>query len=387
MKVLWLNPWFGNYRVPVYKYLKEFTSDNFYLIYGKYSLADSLCAKLEQSLGDKAVAIDNSKRIVIGSEKSDMANGCIRIPIPSGVYGAIKKIKPDIIIVDGFFQWAPVAMAYCIAHRVPMIIDYERTCHVERNSPWWRTFYRKMFGKMVKGFVVNGSLTIEYLQSIGLGDKIIVPGAMSADSYGLKSAVESVTDKEKTVLKEKLCLKDGLTYIFVGQLVERKGVTQMLEAWNNHQQSFPEDNLLMLGKGVLYDELSQYVSANKLNVNLLGQVPYDEIAPYYAISDVMVMPTLEDNWSLVVPEGMACGLPILCSIYNGGYPELVKAGENGFIFDPLSQSSFVNALDAIHMADLSKMSAKSIEIESAYTPDKAAANILECCQIALSESI
>lgn len=380
MKVLWLNPWFGNYRVPVYKYLKELTSDNFYLIYGKYSLSDSLCAKLNQTLGKKAIAIDNSRRIVIGSEKSDMANGCIRIPIPSGIYGSIKKVDPDIVIVDGFFQWAPVAMVYCILHRIPLIIDYERTCHVERNSPWWRTFYRKMFGKLANGFVVNGSLTVEYLKSIGLGNKVIVPGAMSADSYGLKSAVAAVTDGEKSALKRKLNLNNGLTYIFVGQLVERKGVTQMLEAWKEHQQSFPKDNLLMLGKGVLHDELKSVINNDNLNVHLLGQIPYDEIAPYYAISDVMVMPTLEDNWSLVVPEGMACGLPILCSIYNGGHPELVQDGENGLTFDPLSQSSFVNALDSVHRANLNKMSIKSIEIESNFTPDKAAASIMRCCQ-------
>ena len=70
MKILWLNPWFGNYRVPVYRYLKEYSNDNFYLIYGSYSLSESLCNKLEQTLGDKAIAIDNSKRIVIGSEKA-----------------------------------------------------------------------------------------------------------------------------------------------------------------------------------------------------------------------------------------------------------------------------------------------------------------------------
>lgn len=381
MKILWLNPWFGNYRVPVYRYLKEYSNDNFYLIYGSYSLSESLCNKLEQTLGDKAIAIDNSKRIVIGSEKSDMANGCIRIPISSGVYGEIKKIKPDVIIVDGFFQWAPIAMAYCKIHGIPMIIDYERTCHVERNSPKWRTFYRKMFGKLVKGFVVNGSLTVDYLKYLGLGNKVIVPGAMAADSYGLKSSVLAVTEDEKSKLKNSLNLKHGLIYIFVGQLVERKGVAEMLQAWKEHQQSYQEDNLLILGKGVLHEELKSIIEKNKLNVHLLGQIPYDEIAPYYAISDVMVMPTLEDNWSLVVPEGMACGLPILCSIYNGGYPELVHEGENGFTFDPLSQSSFVRALNSMHESDLDSMGAKSIEIESGFTPDKAAANILKCCKI------
>lgn len=380
MKILWLNPWFGNYRVPVYKYLEKYTNDNFFLIYGRYGLSESLCAKLFQVLGDKAVAIDNSKRIVIGSEKSDMANGCIRIPIPQGVYRAIKKIKPDIIIVDGFFQWAPIALVYCKLHGIPLIIDYERTSHVERNSPWWRTFYRKMFGRLVDGFVVNGSLTIEYLKSLGLDRKVIISGAMAADSFGLKSAVAKVSEETKDLLKARLKFKNGLTYIFVGQLVKRKGVVELLYAWSEHQKKYPLDNLLLLGDGIQHNELANIIEKKSLNACLLGQVPYDEIASYYAVADVMVMPTLEDNWSLVVPEGMACGLPILCSIYNGGYPELVHDGVNGFVFNPLSQTSFVKALNAIHDCDLIQMSQQSIEIESNYTPDKAAMNILLCCK-------
>lgn len=381
MRILWLNPWFGNYRVPVYRYLKEFSHDNFHLIYGKYSLSESLCNKLTETLGDKAIGIDNSKRLVIGSEKSDMANGCIRIPLPTGVYGAIKRVKPDVIIVDGFFQWAPIALWYCKLHNIPLIIDYERTKHIERNSPWWRTWYRKLFGKFVNGFIVNGSLTIEYLKELKLENKSVISGAMSADSYGLKKAVASVSDDQIKCLRRNLNITKGMTFIFIGQLVERKGIKELILAWINHQQKYPEDNLLVLGKGVLHEELTMIVKSNNLNVNILGQIPYDEIAPYYAVADVMVMPTLEDNWCLVVPEGMACGLPILCSEFNGGHPELVKDGENGYVFNPLNPESITMALTKIHSDNLSKMSSKSIEIESEYTPDKAASNILKCCQI------
>lgn len=381
MKVLWLNPWFGNYRVPVYKYLKELTNDNFYLIYGTYSLSDSLCAKLENVLGEKAIPIDNSKRLVIGSEKSDMANACIRIPLPNGVYRKIKEVKPDVVIVDGFFQWCPIAMLYCKIHNIPLIIDYERTAHVERNSPWWRTLYRKLVGKLTSGFVVNGSLTVEYLNILGLEKKTIIPGAMAADSYGLKSAVKSVTESQKDALRSKLGIDIGLTYIFIGQLVERKGVQELVDAWKIHQSKFPNDHLLMLGKGVLREDLDNKIKKNNLKVHLLGQIPYDEISKYLAISDVMVMPTLEDNWSLVVPEAMACGLPILCSIYNGGYPELIHSGKNGYVFNPLDSDEFVNVLEKIHNSDLQQMSAESIMIESQFTPDKAAANILKCCKI------
>ena len=70
------------------------------------------------------------------------------------------------------------------------------------------------------------------------------------------------------------------------------------------------------------------------NVLFTGAIPYEDTALYYSLADIFVMPSLEDKWSLVVPEAMSLGLPILCSIYNGCWPELVREGENGWVFDP-----------------------------------------------------
>ena len=81
----------------------------------------------------------------------------------------------------------------------------------------------------------------------------------------------------------------------------------------------------------------------------------------------------------VVPEAMACGKPIGCSIYNGGTCELVKDGENGYSFDPYNQESILEALDKFHHADLENMGRTSKEIEDQYTPDKAAQRIYNTC--------
>lgn len=64
------------------------------------------------------------------------------------------------------------------------------------------------------------------------------------------------------------------------------------------------------------------------------------------------MPTIEDNWSLVIPEAMACGLPVATSIYNGCYPELVKKDINGYVFDTYKQETILDALDYFHHVDL-----------------------------------
>lgn len=89
---------------------------------------------------------------------------------------------------------------------------------------------------------------------------------------------------------------------------------------------------------------------------------------------------MEDNWCLVLPEAMACGLPVACSIYNGGTAELIKDGVNGYSFDPLNKKSILDTLEAFHQHDLQTMGKHSIEIESNFTPDKAAQRIFDACK-------
>ena len=98
------------------------------------------------------------------------------------------------------------------------------------------------------------------------------------------------------------------------------------------------------------------------------------------------MPTLEDNWSLVVPEAMASGLPILCSIYNGCWPELIKDASNGWTIDPLKTDIFAGVLSRCieQRHGLPVMGAHSRQIISQYTPASAAKAILAACEIALN---
>jgi len=98
---------------------------------------------------------------------------------------------------------------------------------------------------------------------------------------------------------------------------------------------------------------------------------------YYRSASVFVIPTLEDNWSLVVPEAMASGLPVLSSVYNGCYPEYVTE-DNGWVFDPLNSMDFEEKLiKSYHNSKLKQMGAKSREIISNYKPMDAADSIIK----------
>lgn len=379
MKILWVNPSFLDYRVPVYKRLYELTNKNFYIIFSENRVPKRICTKIQNAIGENAICFKGEKRIILGKNEG-MSNKWASIPLTKGLYKEIRKVNADIVIAEGFFQWTPNALCYSFFHKKPLLIEYERTKHTERNCPKWRMLYRQLIDKFTSGYLCNGILTKEYLREImHVHEKKLFIGGMSADSEGLSKSVENFTAEDCKALKAELNLgSDGLTYIYVGQLIERKGVIYLLEAWLEHIKMHSSDKLLIVGDGELYkDYLMQFAQVD--SIHFIGSINYDDIYKYYAISDVFVIPTLEDNWSLVVPEAMACSLPIACSIYNGCYPELVREGENGTLFDPLQKNTILNALQKFHNIDLQAYGRRSQEIEKFYNHEYTAKNIFEAC--------
>ncbi len=368
MKILWTNPAFLDYRVPFYEELNRLSNGSFHLVYSRSRIPQRCEDKIKNALGDNAHALAHEKSFQFGNKRDDFSCKSISLPYPSGLSRLLSTIEADIVISEGFFQWTPWALRYAHKYKLPLMLAYERTAHTERNCPAWRTFYRKCINRGVDGYLLNGSLCREYVESVlKVGDKILVEGVMAADSAGCASRCKGT---------EQACSnKDsGIIYIFVGRLIALKGVKYLLAAWHEHVKKYPSDRLLIVGDGPERDALQ---TMSDSTVEFAGSIDYDKISDYYARADVFVMPTLEDNWSLVVPEAMACGLPIACSCFNGCYPELVMEGENGTVFNPLEQETLIKALAGFHEWDLASMGNRSRLLEKEYTPEKCARRAYE----------
>ncbi len=378
MKILWLCRWFGNYRIPVYKELHRLTNGDFYMAYSEESVSKLVNEQMKEALGNNALPLENEKHLIIGNPDSNFANKYLDVAWQPGILDVISKVNPDVIISDGFYQWTYAGILKSF-HR-KLCIFYERTSYVERNAPKWRQIYRKCIGHFADGFIINGSLTKEYLKTLGLDNKPLAIGCMVADSEGLSKAVKETKSDEIADLKEQLNIKQGgLIYLFVGQLVKRKGIDELLKEWCSHIKNYPDDYIIVAGQGVLEKELKDKYG-DIPGVRFVGQVSYDKIHSYYAMADVVVMPTLEDNWSLVVPEAMSCAKPVMTTVYNGCHVELIDQGNNGYRYDPLIPGEGCKILGKFHEKDLESMGKRSQEMIVDYTPVKAAEKIYKLCQ-------
>lgn len=387
MKVLYCNPVFFEYRLPFYKELLRLFKGNFYVMYspmrmricGKEAFPD----KIKEELGENALPLFSDHVFDTYSKgfdrMPDIERGK-RIPFTFGLMRAIHKVKPDVLITEGYFQWTPLVILYASIFRIPLYMGYERTPHTERNASLLKTLHRKLTNKFISGFLVNGSETKKYLMSIGVEECRIFIGGMSADSIDLKKKLQKFKESESIYhdfknqiinINGQFEQPKGLTYLFSGRISILKGVDHLLKAWEKHQLQYSNDHLILIGHGDKYDEYSNKYKTNP-SIHLIGKVDYNKIHKYYAIADIFILPTLTDNWSLVIPEAMACGLPVATSIYNGCHTELVKEGKNGTTFDTFDQDSIIRALDYFHHQNLAEMGKCSIELEKEFDTEHCA---------------
>ena len=82
---------------------------------------------------------------------------------------------------------------------------------------------------------------------------------------------------------------------------------------------------------------------NLKNVHFCPELAPERMPAVYRSGDVLVFPTIEDVWGLVVNEAILSGIPVLCSKYAGCARELLPT-EN--IFDPRNQEEFKEKLRA-----------------------------------------
>lgn len=378
MRVVWSTLWFLDYRIPVFKELSEIDGVDFYLVYNNDVNSDKINQKVKRALGDRAIQMTGEKKIGSNSV-SGFANKGFRIPYQPGLIRQINKLKPDVIISDGFFQWTYAPLFIRATKGVPHVMCYEKTQHTERNAQLLRKLYRKAVLKWIDVICCSGTLCGDYVASLGFNRRNITYGHMVADVAMIRNYQETHRVITTNNLKQRLGIS-GITYLYVGRMIELKGVLNLLAAWCDFTRTITDHaNLILVGSGD-QDELikAEIAKRNLHNVKFIGAVNYDDIAEYYYISDIFIIPTLEDNWSLVVLEAMASGLPIITSVYNGCWPELVQES-NGWVMDPLNHENFVNTLKDSYdnRGNFKNMGKASLEIINHFTPVTAAKNIYD----------
>jgi glycosyltransferase involved in cell wall biosynthesis len=387
LRITYIARTFLDYRIPVLTELDHLCDGQLHFISSEKWMPRRALDRLKTVLGERAIYLHGEKSI--GVDFPNEANKTICLPFQPGLLKTIADTRPQVLVGDGFFQWTYAALFHRMFHGIPLVVCYERWAHTERHAQWYRRLYRKIALHFTDVVCCNGQLCLDYTEGLGMPRDRLTMGHMAADTHDLQQAINKVTNAERAEMRVGWNTQE-MVFLYIGQLIQRKGIHQLLKAWAKFEQQQKESaTLVLVGGGP--EKSSLRALANDLNlqgVRFAGSLDYNQIHRCYASADAFIIPTLEDNWSLVVPEAMACGLPILCSKYNGCWPELVQDGRNGWVFDPLDQNDILRCLNkTIKSKDsLAKMGSESRRIITNHTPQKAAEAIYSSCEMAVKKN-
>jgi glycosyltransferase involved in cell wall biosynthesis len=129
---------------------------------------------------------------------------------------------------------------------------------------------------------------------------------------------------------------------FSGRLSQEKAPEVFLEIARLCQAT-PNLRFVMTGAGPMEGTIAHQAAKLPPTVRLdyLGLV--DEVAPYLALYDVLVLPSRQDGRPLIVMEALASGLPVVASRL-GGIPEMIVEGQNGYLCTPADAAEFAACL-------------------------------------------
>lgn len=292
-----------------------------------------------------------------------------------GILNEIRKVGPDVVVIMSWMNltwWATVFS--CVARRTPFLFMTDANAQLEPlRSKWKIRVKRQVLGnflfRLASGFLYCGTANRQLYQYYGVPEDKLIPFAYSWGYESFLEISENLKSQRPHLREEMGIPENSFVILFVGRLSNGKGLSELMEAFDHAQ--IPNKALLLVGDGELKGALEEYVAKNNLDsVYFAGFQQRDNIPKFYAISDVLVLPSHRETWGIVVSEAMCFRLPLIVSDQVGAGPNMVEEGRNGYVIPAADSKALTHRLETIAFLpeeERSTMGLRSHQIISEWT--------------------
>jgi glycosyltransferase involved in cell wall biosynthesis len=256
--------------------------------------------------------------------------------VPRRPLAPLVRFSPDVVVGAGAGIWSsPANLAALVARGwrgwafVPWWGSFKRarpTWPRRLAEPWVRFFVRS-----ADAWMAYGTRSARHVVELGADPErtvispIVPPIAARASAAAARNGA-GVAAREPR-------------YLFVGRLIERKGIRLLLEAFRDVDKG----ELWIVGDGPLRNEI-EAASRPDSHVRLFGHLEGRELATLYRKATVFVLPSLYELWGLVVNEALEYGLPVITTDEVGAADDLIDAGVNGLVVPTGSTQALAQAM-------------------------------------------
>jgi glycosyltransferase involved in cell wall biosynthesis len=256
--------------------------------------------------------------------------------IPYDTLPILCRERPDVVISAQLgFRTLQAAIYRQLFPKTRLVLWTPLSEHSEKCVSPLRELQRRILLSTADAVLANGASGMAYLRKLGVRRQKIFFLPYCAD---VQTQLDLPLDRPHSASRRLL---------FVGQLVDRKGLQPFFRALSDWLSKHPEiaREIWVAGDGPLRRELQEFSVPSQLRLVFLGSVAYEKLPQVYASAGILVFPTLADEWGVVVNEALAAGLPILGSRYSQAVTELVRNGVHGWTFRPGHVDEIHAALD------------------------------------------
>jgi glycosyltransferase involved in cell wall biosynthesis len=339
---------------------------------------------LSQSLPDGVVHLD------LGKDETQFPLAKI------GRFFAIpRKLRAEVALLPSYFNWSLALNASLRLFGCRVVMMNETHAGTVRARGIKAVFKQKVVAAF-HAALVGGEPHRRYFTSLGLPPAKIFTGYDAVDNDLFASKAASIRRHESEVRKQYQLPEKY--FLSLGRLVVKKNLSTLIRAYRQVLDSSRACNthLVMVGSGEeepklralcqelilpIYDKTALTTGAssedrkpNQPGVHFYGFRQIEENPVFYALADAFILPSLWEEWGLVVNEAMACGLPVVVSETAGCAEDLLTPGQpdpppvlsadlhrrlakltgqirqNGFLFNPQSVQSLADALTILEAA-------------------------------------
>lgn len=224
--------------------------------------------------------------------------------------GELLLDPPEKIIIGGYrlplsrelISWANSKNINCYFWMEPLLPSSAPIQVLKKGLVAWRA-------RKVDGIIAIGKTALEQYRWAAK-KSVNIPYSIRVDKY---------QSSQKTGLK-------GVRCLFVGQFIDRKGVSELLEAFS--QLSGSEVSLTLAGYGALESKIFDYTQRFP-HIKLAGFCNPEEINKLFGTHDIFILPSKHDGWGVVITEAMAAGLPVISTQHASAFKDYIRSEVSG----------------------------------------------------------
>ncbi|HEY9583965.1 MAG TPA: glycosyltransferase [Candidatus Paceibacterota bacterium] len=311
--------------------------------------------------------------------------------IKSAIKRAFEEFRPEIVHLQSHFTIDRAAFWIARKKGLPMVA----TNHFmpENLLPflplpkfiinWIKELAWKDFARIYKkvGVITSPTETAAHLIDVKLG----IPVKAISCGIDLKRFNPKNTGEHLRALYK---IPNVPILLYVGRLDKEKNLDLVIRAFRKSTDK-TKVHLVIAGKGSESDNLKKltFDLGLKEKITFTGFVTNADLASLYALSDCVISPGTAELQSISTMEGMATGKPII-AVNAMALPELVKDGENGFLYEDGDENGLSEKIVRIFSdsAMMKKMGEKSLEFIQKHDIDKVMGEYENLYQFEISRS-